>query len=171
MSSPLLPNPRRIVTTHNEQGKAIIQIDDNIHSETMAGLEHLRTGTFWVTSDGLPTKDNNNNEDGATREVGGLGLVQPRGTNFKYTDLGPGAVTPMHRTTSLDYNILIRGELILIADDGTERHLVNPGDAVIQKGTIHAWRNPGNEWARWATVLIDADAADVDGKILGEALQ
>ncbi|EGO00488.1 hypothetical protein SERLA73DRAFT_181107 [Serpula lacrymans var. lacrymans S7.3] len=106
MSAPSLPAPRRIVTTHNEQGQAVIQTDDNVPSESMAGLEHLRTGTFWVTSDGLPTKDNNNNEDGARRKVGGLGLVQPKGTNFKYTDLGPGATTPMHRTTSVDYNIL-----------------------------------------------------------------
>lgn len=46
-------------------------------------------------------------EDGRLREpTSGFGLVQPGGTNFRATDLAPGAITPMHRTSSIDYNIL-----------------------------------------------------------------
>jgi hypothetical protein len=41
-------------------------------------------------------------------------------------------------------------------EDGTEKHLKNPGDVVIQRGTLHAWKNPGRSWARWITVLIAA---------------
>lgn len=58
------------------------------------------------------------------------------------------------------------GELVLINEDGTEKHLKNPGDTVIQKGTMHAWRNPTDEWARWITVLIAANPVVVDGKQL-----
>jgi len=42
--------------------------------------------------------------------------------------------------------------------------LKNPGDTVIQKGTMHAWRNPSQHWTRWITVLIAADPVVVDGK-------
>ncbi|KAJ7092690.1 hypothetical protein C8R44DRAFT_407851 [Mycena epipterygia] len=63
-----------------------------------------RAAVVWATNDGLPTNDNNKSEDGANRTAGGV--VQPNGTNLLCTVLGPGAQTPMHRTTSLDYNIL-----------------------------------------------------------------
>ncbi|OAX44255.1 hypothetical protein K503DRAFT_651500, partial [Rhizopogon vinicolor AM-OR11-026] len=59
-----------------------------------------------------------------------------------------------------------KGELVLITDDGTEKHLKNPGDVVIQKGTAHAWKNPGTEWTRCASILIDAKPAIVNGQEL-----
>lgn len=62
---------------------------------------------------------------------------------------------------------LVSGELILIMEDGTEKLLKNPGDVVIQKGSLHAWRNPSQqEWTRWVTVLIAAEPAVVEGKQL-----
>lgn len=60
----------------------------------------------------------------------------------------------------------VHGELILITEDGVEKHLKNPGDTVVQKGTLHAWRNPSKVWARWVTVLIAADPAIVRGEAL-----
>lgn len=53
-------------------------------------------------------------------------------------------------------------------EDGGERHLTNAGDTVIQKGTMHAWRNPGKTWARWATVVVDATPPVVNGETLRE---
>lgn len=47
-----------------------------------------------------------------------------------------------------------------------EKHLKNPGDTVVQKGTLHAWRNPSKGWARWVTVLIAAEPAIVNGEAL-----
>ena len=61
---------------------------------------------------------------------------------------------------------LVSGELILIMEDGSEKLLKNPGDVVIQKGTLHAWRNPSQEWTRWVTVLIAAEPAVVEEKQL-----
>ena len=55
---------------------------------------------------------------------------------------------------------------MLIMEDGTEKLVKNPGDVVIQKGTMHAWKNPSQEWTRWLTVLIAAEPAVVDGKLL-----
>jgi len=56
---------------------------------------------------------------------------------------------------------------VLITEDGKETHLKNPGDTVIQKGAMHAWRNPSNEWARWVSILIAAEPAIVNGQALG----
>ena len=64
---------------------------------------------------------------------------------------------------------LVKGELVLILSDGSETHLKTPGDVAIQKGTMHAWKNPGNEWARFASVVIDAEPAVVNGKTLESA--
>ena len=62
------------------------------------------------------------------------------------------------------------GEVILVFPDGTETYLKNPGDTVVQRGTNHAWKNPGTTWTRWVTFVIDAIPARVDGKELPELL-
>ncbi|KAF8632627.1 hypothetical protein AX15_001828 [Amanita polypyramis BW_CC] len=125
-------------------------------------MEHSpgsRYGVLWTTLDTVPTLDNRKIEDGASRVIddsSNFGLVHSNGTSFRYTDLAPGATTPMHRTSSLDYNVL----------DGTERHLM-PGDIVVQKGTMHAWKNPSSSvWSRLVSVLVAADPAVANGKTL-----
>ena len=60
----------------------------------------------------------------------------------------------------------VLGKLILVLDDGSETLIENPGDVVIQRGNMHAWRNPGPGVARWVSVLVDAEPAAVDGKPL-----
>lgn len=175
MSNPTvehLPDLRRVVTGHDARGKAVVENDRQILAEDMAAVRGARSAAIWVTTDSVPTDDNNNSEDGAMRKIDApenYGLVHPSGTNLRSTDLAPGATTPMHRTSSVDYNILIHGELILIMEDGKETHLKNPGDIVIQKGTLHAWKNPGKKWTRWLTVLIAAKPAVVEGNRLEPA--
>jgi hypothetical protein len=71
-----------------------------------------------------------------------------------------------HLPDTLIPHFIVEGELILIMEDGSETHLKNPGDAVIQKGTLHAWHNPSTGWARWMCVLIAAEPVVVEGKIL-----
>ncbi|KAJ7244764.1 hypothetical protein B0H12DRAFT_801461 [Mycena haematopus] len=101
-----LPEVRRIVTSHDDKGLGTVQSDSVFRFEEIPGMDGARAAAVWVTADGLPTNDNNMSEDGASRVVNGI--VHPNGTNLRCTDLAPGAVTPMHRTTSLDYNILRR---------------------------------------------------------------
>ncbi|KAI0692790.1 hypothetical protein BC835DRAFT_1277021 [Cytidiella melzeri] len=157
-----LPPIRRIVTTHNEQGLGVVQHDDNLDMKvTFPGAKSL---PVW-TSNGVPAKDNNDETDGAFRPVSGpFGVVAPGATFCGYTELAPGAMASWHRTPSLDHNILISGKLILMMEDGSEYLLDKPGDVVIQKGTMHAWRNPGPEVARWVAVLVDAEPAVVNGR-------
>ena len=60
--------------------------------------------------------------------------------------------------------MVVSGELILIMEDGSETHLKTPGDTVIQKGSLHAWRNPSStEWTRYISVLVSAEPAVVNG--------
>jgi uncharacterized cupin superfamily protein len=59
----------------------------------------------------------------------------------------------MHRTATIDYAILVQGELVAIMDEGES--VMRAGDILIQRGTNHAWANRSNEIARIAFILID----------------
>ena len=62
---------------------------------------------------------------------------------------------------------LVSGKVVLVTDDGKEILVEKPGDVVIQRGNMHAWRNPSTkEWVRWVSVLVDAEAAKVNGQTL-----
>ncbi|KAI0778251.1 hypothetical protein BD413DRAFT_103363 [Trametes elegans] len=165
------PGVRRVVTGHRHDGKASVKSDELMAwREAGPGFPGVRVGPLWTTG-ALPVDDNNDETDGATRRPDGdLGLVNKYGTNLQFTDLAPGATATAHRTSSLDHNILISGKLILVMEDGSETLFDNPGDVVVQRGTIHAWRNPGPEWTRWITVAIDAKPAVVNGQELPLAI-
>ncbi|KAI0655144.1 hypothetical protein C8Q70DRAFT_924316 [Cubamyces menziesii] len=166
MSTEVRPGVRRVVTGHRAaDGVAVVKSDNTMPYEQVR-FPGLRVGRLWVTTS-LPANDNNENTDGATRTADGdLGIVARSGVNFQYTDMAPGASVAAHRTSSLDHNILISGKLILVMEDGSETLLDQPGDIVVQRGTIHGWKNPGPEWTRWLTVIIDAKPAVVNGKAL-----
>jgi uncharacterized cupin superfamily protein len=61
----------------------------------------------------------------------------------------------MHRTRTVDYAILIEGELVAIMDEGET--VMRPGDVLIQRGTNHAWSNRSGKLCRIAFILIDAE--------------
>lgn len=160
-----MPGPlRRIVAAGN------LISDTTLASRPIEIVPGASSSKIWVTLDSLPTKDNNKSEDGATRSIDSsenFGLVPALGTNLQSTELPPGALTPMHRTSSLDYNILIEGEVVLILEDGTEKHLKAPGDTVIMKGGLHAWKNPSKDkTVRWITALLSADPVVVGSTVL-----
>lgn len=80
----------------------------------------------------------------------------------------PGKSSPMHSTNSLDYGIVLSGQLELEVDDGAQP-LLGQGDIVIQRGTIHLWRNPSQtETCRVVFVLTEAHAVEVNGEALAE---
>ena len=73
----------------------------------------------------------------------------------------------MHRTVSLDYGIVIEGEVELVLDSGETRSL-KPGDIAVQRSTMHAWRNVSKNWSRMVFVLLPCLPVEVGGKTLGE---
>lgn len=82
----------------------------------------------------------------------------------------PGAVSPMHRTRTVDIIVVLEGEILLELDDGEQRHL-KQGDTIVQRGTIHKWTNvtPNDGWCRMFGVALDAKRIVTgDGKELPE---
>lgn len=154
---PNLSPVRRIVTGHNAAGKAVVIDDSTLDGRWNPGGTANLT-VVW-TSLGNPI-DNDDATDGRSRSVD---LTLPGGSVIRTVDMLPGTTAPMHRTDSLDYGIVISGSIELILDDGAAT-LCHPGDFVIQRGTIHSWRNPSADTvARVAFVLLDAKPATVDG--------
>lgn len=143
---------RRVVTGHNEQGKSIIAID-----EVAAGE---RFTVVWTT--GKSPADNLDPADGGARQVG---LVQPGGSVLRIGVLPPGAHSAMHRTHSVDYGIVLEGEVDMEVDDGATVHL-KQGDVVVQRGTIHAWINRSDKPCKMAWILIHAEPVVIGGKEL-----
>ncbi|KAL8733757.1 MAG: hypothetical protein Q9166_001951 [cf. Caloplaca sp. 2 TL-2023] len=167
-----LPTVQRHITGHNKDGLAIF------HSSIPGAWEtftpSLAFNVVYTTS--LPTPSMNNDVDISTHDSvvasGKLGLVNPTGSVCRMVDFGPS--TPdahskavMHRTQSLDYGIVLEGEVECILDSG-ETRLMKRGDVAVQRGTAHAWRNASNtDWARMIFVLLAAEKVEVEGTGLG----
>ncbi|PWW78526.1 hypothetical protein C7212DRAFT_316121 [Tuber magnatum] len=99
-----------------------------------------------------------------------LGLVNHGGTVLRMVDFAPGYECIMHRTESLDYGIVLEGKLEAMLDSG-EKRVIGRGDVVVQRGTLHAWRNTSEtEWARMIYVLQGCKEVVVGGEVLGENL-
>jgi quercetin dioxygenase-like cupin family protein len=76
----------------------------------------------------------------------------------------------MHRTVSLDYGVVLIGEMELVLDSG-ETRVMKVGDVAVQRGTNHAWRNTSKtEWARMMYVLQPSLPISINGKPLDEDL-
>ena len=109
--------------------------------------------TVWSTAT-VPA-DLNDETDGRERDVG---TTLNGGSVVRTVDMLPGGVSPAHRTNSIDYGIVISGEVELELDDGVKT-LLGPGDIVVQRGTMHLWRNLSQTVpCRIAFILIEAPA-------------
>lgn len=75
------------------------------------------------------------------------------GTRVRIVDMPPGACSPMHRTESVDYGVVLTGEITLVLEDGSAT-TVGPGELVVQRGTDHAWENRSDGWTRMLFVLV-----------------
>lgn len=168
---------RRVVTGHDENGKAVVVMDGAAPNVRTRAVGDLVATQLWRTF--ATPADNSGHEDPATGEI--RTPPPPGGTVFRITEFPP--VTPevealehsavaaalgaipagdivnkhpfMHRTNSVDYAIVLSGEIDMLLDD-TEVH-VKAGDVIVQKGTNHAWVNRGTEPCRMAFILIDAE--------------
>ena len=149
---------RRVVTGHNERGRAVVSIDEmakNIYSSRPG----ITASVIWTT-DATPA-DNSGSEDAGARQVG---LTLAGGSVFRVIEFAPGNAARMHRTDSVDYAVVISGEIDMELDDN-EVHL-KAGDVLVQRGTIHNWVNRGDGPCVMAFVLIDAKPVTIGGKTL-----
>ena len=150
------PHIRRIVTSHDQSGKATVWIDGLATNHKFPD-EKVSSTLIWLT-DCTPT-DYTTGEDSGKRMVGTA--PPPGGTRFAILEFQPGnELHNQHRTDTIDYCICLSGHLEMLLDD--ELVKMSPGDVLIQRGTRHAWRNRGTEPARLAVVLIDGKPKRVD---------
>lgn len=117
---------------------------------------------LWTTET-VPA-DNNDDTDGRARDAG---LTLNQGSVIRIVDMLPGKQSPMHRTNSIDYGIVMAGEIELELDDGRVT-TVREGGIIIQRGTNHLWRNVSDKPCRIAFILIEAPAYLHDGQPLPE---
>ena len=149
---------RRVVTGHDPSGRAVVKID-----EVARNLVSSRAGAtacvVWTT-EGFPV-DNTGEEDAGLRKTG---TTLDNGTVFRILELAPGVTPRNHRTDSIDYAVIMSGEVDMELDDA-KVHL-KAGDMLVQRGTIHNWVNRGTEPCVIAFVLIAAKPVTVGGKVL-----
>lgn len=150
--------PRRIVTGHDAGGRSVVLSDGEVAPRRILEQEGAAFFEIWST-DATPAPIAPAHAFEPAQ--GPLRVApDPGGTKLRINEFQPGHVladgrqTPMHRTESVDYGIVLDGEMVLILDDGVEVQL-GPGDVVVQRGTDHAWANRSDTVARMAFVLID----------------
>ena len=149
---------RRVVTGHDGNGRAVVTIDEM--AKNVVSNRPGQAGCVMWTTEAFPV-DNSGGGDGAQRKVA---TTLPGGTVFRVVEFGPGVTPRMHRTDSIDYGVVMSGEIDMQLD-GSEVHL-KAGDVIVQRGTIHNWVNRGKAPCVIAFVLVDAKPVTAGGKVL-----
>ncbi len=139
---------RRVVTGHNDKGKAVIAIDEVMRAKSPRPGQQVCA--VWAT-DAIPA-DNLDPADGASKATAAR---LPGGAVFRVVSYAGGSSGNMHRTDTVDHGVVLSGSIALELDDGVEVQLA-AGNVLVQRGTIHRWTNRGKEPCVIAFVLIDA---------------
>lgn len=156
---------RRVVTGHTKDGKAIFSADEEFETQVISTGDAAMS-LIWATAK-VPA-DLNDETDGRYREAG---VTLKGGSVIRVVDMLPGAQSPFHRSSSIDYGIVISGEIELELDD-QETKTIGAGSIIVQRGTIHLWRNPSSsEICRIIFVLTEAEPFNVNGKPLEDFME
>jgi len=150
---------RRVVTGHDASGRAVVKIDE-VSKNVVSSRPGVSASVIWTT-DTLPA-DNSGEGDAGLKQVG---TTLPGGTVFRVIEFSPGVAPRVHRTDSIDYAVVISGEIDMELEKGSEVHL-KAGDVLVQRGTVHNWINRGTGPCVMAFVLVDAKSAVAGGKVL-----
>jgi mannose-6-phosphate isomerase-like protein (cupin superfamily) len=149
---------RRVVTGHDTNGRAVVKIDE-VSQNIASGRPGATACVVWTTET-FPV----NNTDDADAGLRKVGTTLKNGTVFRIIEFAPGVAPRNHRTDSIDYLIVMSGEIDMEIEDAVV-HL-KAGDVLVQRGTIHNWVNRGTAPCVIAVILIDAKPVEVDGKVL-----
>ncbi len=166
--------PRRVVTGHTPEGVSVVVSDGPAPLSRDLPDDGVSFHEIW-------------NTEGAPATITAVEVTEPtertlavpppaRGTKIRVNEFRPGHLderglqSPVHRTASVDYGIVLEGEITLILDDSEVT--LRPGDIVVQRGTDHAWANRGDTPARVVFVLVDGEfdsglAATLPGGLAG----
>jgi quercetin dioxygenase-like cupin family protein len=141
--------PRRVVTGHDERGVSVFALDGPV-SVARTAPDGAYFYEIWST-DAMPAPVE---ADAGDPTLTALSVPPaPNGTKIRVNEFPPGARSPMHRTQSVDYGIVLSGEVVLTLDDSET--VLRAGDVVVQRGTNHRWENRTADTARMAFILVD----------------
>jgi mannose-6-phosphate isomerase-like protein (cupin superfamily) len=171
---------RRVVTGHDEKGKSIFVSDEPLTPVTLSALPGAEFHKVWGGDEAPTFPDGGSALPHVTYfpPVGGfrfgLFTLPPAGVAAAPADLDVGAALAemeeklpglqavmepddpgMHTTDTVDYEVVLSGEVVLELDDGAET-VLRPGDSVVQNGTRHRWHNRGDEPAVLAVAIVGA---------------
>jgi quercetin dioxygenase-like cupin family protein len=149
---------RRVVTGHDANGRAVVAVDE-LAKNAQSTRPGASASVIWTT-DTIPA-DNTADDDGAARPVA---TTLAGGTVFRVIEYAPGVAPRNHRTDSIDYAVVISGEIDMQLDDSEVR--LRAGDVLVQRGTIHNWVNRGDKPCVMAFVLVDAKPVVAGGRTL-----
>lgn len=163
------PVVRRVVTGHGEDGVSTVLTDGPCPATTRLPHDGVAFVEVWSTA-AVPVPLAGTEPD----PVDGPVVIPPPpgGTRIRINEFQPGCLrdgrqSPWHRTESVDYGIVLEGELVLLLED--REVLLRPGDIVVQRGTNHAWANRGDVVARVAFVLVDGRFDTTLAERIGDA--
>lgn len=164
MSTTPLPPINRFISTHDADGNAIwdesipVQLTGN-HSGGFS------TYSAWYNEDNSISYAENRDLQAYRDQPYDKELAPASGSTVRVVDILPGYPALMHRTASVDYGIVLEGEVECILDKG-ETRTMRRGDIIVQRGANHAWRNSGTEVARLFCVMLPAAPVKAQGKEL-----
>ncbi|KAL3422095.1 cupin domain-containing protein [Phlyctema vagabunda] len=162
-----LPDIYRYITSVNAEGKAVVTSEVS-SSSVWQKIGNIAYFFLAFTTRGFPVSLANSTDIASyTQDLSSPpGLTVSNGTVLRFVDMAPNETSPMHKTVSLDYGIVIEGPVELVLDSG-ETKLLQRGDTCIQRATNHAWRNPNNHWARVLFVLVPVEKGEGIEESLG----
>jgi quercetin dioxygenase-like cupin family protein len=149
---------RRVVTGHDSTGRARVKIDEMVKN-VISNRPGASSSVVWST-DSWPV-DNDGDADPSGRKIG---TTIDNGTVFRILRLEPGVSGRNHRTDSIDYAVVMAGEIEMDLDGEVVK--LKAGDVLVQRGTIHNWINRGSEACVIAFVLVSAKPVTAGGKTL-----
>ncbi|KAH7018907.1 cupin 2 domain-containing protein [Ilyonectria destructans] len=155
-----LPPPRRVVTGHDTAGNAIFVADSKVPvvsvDETIDFAVLYETHQFPASNDRWA--------DPILQRT--TSLANKDGVVLRVVDFKPNNRSLFHRTESLDFGIILEGEIVCRLDNNVENTL-RAGDTCVQRGTIHSWENRTDKTARVLFVLIAAEPVKAGDQTLG----
>jgi quercetin dioxygenase-like cupin family protein len=141
--------PRRVLTGHDQRGVSVFTADGPVPVARRAP-DGATFYEVWST-DAMPAPVGADDPDPT---LGALTVPPPpNGTKIRINEFPPGVVSPVHRTQSVDYGIVLDGEVVLVLDDSEAT--LRAGDVAVQRGTSHRWENRSGQTARMAFILVD----------------
>ena len=146
-----LPPVRRVVTGRDKDGRSVVVLDDEPSPAKVGAGESTRTVVeVWATT---VAGTDVAREKPARSETLGLNA-----TEIRVVDIPPGARREMHRTDTIDYGIVAFGEVYLVLE--SSERLLQCGDIVVQRGTLHSWQNRSESVARLVFVNMSGQETD-----------